>query len=204
MNAEVFWHDDDVLPEERFARNGHRGLTVWFTGLSGSGKSTLANALVRRLFDLGLQAISLDADNLRHGINSDLGFSDSDRTENIRRIGEIATLMSSVGNIVCVSAVSPFRIDRDAVRTVHEVRNLPFMECYVATSLAECQLRDTKGLYERAKSGEVKGLTGVDAPYEEPLNPDITLHTEGRSVEGCVNEILPLVEAMTQMPQIGN
>ena len=171
---DIVWHD---LPSraERWARLGMWGATVWFTGLSGAGKSTLAVEVQRQLVAAGTPATVLDGDNLRHGLTRGLTFSPADRAENVRRVGEAAALVADAGVIALVSLVSPFRADRDAVRAVHDRAGLRFAEVWVATSLERCEARDPKGLYARARAGSVIDLTGVSAPYEEPLDPELVV-----------------------------
>ena len=159
----------------RWERHGLVGATVWFTGLSGSGKSTLADGVAVGLLDLGRPAYVLDGDNVRHGLNSDLDFSPSDRTENVRRIGEVAALMADAGLTVLVPVISPYRVDRDRARTRHEASGLRFVEVFVDTPLAVCEERDPKGLYAKARAGELIGMTGIDAPYEPPPSAELTV-----------------------------
>ena len=172
-SANVVWQAGELSRAERWAAMGAPGATVWLTGLPASGKSTLAAAVEAQLLRAGRAAYVLDGDNLRHGLNGDLGFSAEDRAENVRRTAEVAALIADAG-VVCVAAlVSPYAADRDAAREAHARRDLPFLEIHVATSLAECERRDPKGLYARARAGELTGLTGVDAPYEPPERPDL-------------------------------
>ncbi|MBY0312500.1 MAG: adenylyl-sulfate kinase [Phycisphaerales bacterium] len=174
---------------ERFARLGCVGKTLWMTGLSGSGKSTVAAALERALVDRGVHAYRLDGDNLRHGLNRDLGFSPEHRSENIRRIGEVAKLMAESGCVVIVSVISPYRADRDACRAMHErdaQGSLGFIEVFVDAPLAVCEERDPKGLYRKARAGEITGMTGLDAPYEPPMKAELVLRTAELGVEACV------------------
>ena len=159
----------------RWQRLGVSGATVWFTGLSGAGKSTTADALGALLLHRGIGHYVLDGDNLRHGLNSDLGFSENDRNENVRRLGEVACLMADAGLVSIVAAISPYCAQRDQVRATHAAHGLPFVEVFMDTSLAVCRERDPKGLYARSNSGQLTGLTGVDAPYELPLHPDVVL-----------------------------
>lgn len=173
------WHQEAISRDEMWARTHTRGVTLWFTGLSGSGKSTVANAVARKVFDAGHLATVLDGDNLRFGLNADLGFTDADRVENVRRVGEVAATMASVGMVVLAPVISPFRTGRDDVRRAHERTGVGFFEIHVATSLAVCEERDTKGLYAKARRGELTGMTGVDAPYEEPLSPDLRIDAVG-------------------------
>lgn len=173
---DVVWHDATVDRAARWERHGLSGSTVWFTGLSGSGKSTLADAVATRLFELGRPFYVLDGDNVRHGLNADLGFSSADRTENVRRVGEVAALMADAGLVVLVPVISPYRADRDRVRATHRTAGLAFAEVFVDTPLAECERRDPKGLYARARAGGLIGMTGIDDPYEAPANPELRLN----------------------------
>lgn len=173
-----------VRSDEYAERNGHRGGVLWLTGLPGSGKSTLAFQLERRLFDLGYQVYVLDGDNLRHGLNGDLGFTQDDRTENIRRASEVAALFAQAG-LICIAAfISPYRADRDRARAAS---GEGFYEIYVRASVAECERRDPKGHYKRARAGEIKDFTGVDAPYEPPSAPELIVDTEAYGISECAN-----------------
>ena len=175
MDENVLWHDTAVSRDQRWAAHGLRGATVWFTGLSGSGKSTIANAVAARLLAAGRPAYLLDGDNVRHGLNADLGFSAADRAENVRRIGEVARLMADAGLVVLVPVISPYRADRERVRSAHEVAGLAFAEVFVDTPLELCEPRDPKGLYAKARAGELAGMTGIDDPYQPPASPELTL-----------------------------
>jgi len=179
----VTWHDGEVSREDRQDILRQKGATIWFTGLSGSGKSTIAVALERVLFDMGKLSYRLDGDNVRLGINKNLGFSEADRTENIRRIGEIAKLFGDAGTIALSSFISPYRGDRDEVRALHEAANLNFVEVFVDCSLEEAEKRDPKGLYKKARAGEIKNFTGIDDPYEAPTQPEIHLRTDEMTLE---------------------
>ncbi len=179
----VHWHDGKVSHQERQELLGQRGVTLWFTGLSGSGKSTVAVALEKALIERGKLAYRLDGDNIRMGINKNLGFTAEDRTENIRRIGEISKLFVDSGLIVLSSFISPYAADRQQVRTIHEESDFPFIEIFVDCTLAEAEKRDPKGLYKKARAGEIKGFTGIDDPYEVPANPEIHLHTDQTTLE---------------------
>jgi bifunctional enzyme CysN/CysC len=165
-------------------------MTIWLTGLSGSGKSTIAHELARKLTELGKFAYVLDADNVRHGLNSDLGFTDDDRAENVRRMAEVAKLFASSGAITLVPIISPFASGRQFARLIHTSDNLEFVEVHVATSLAECEKRDTKGLYAQVKAGASIGLSGVNAPYEAPTAPEFSLCANGESLDQCVETLL--------------
>jgi adenylyl-sulfate kinase len=174
-SANVVWQRGHVDREQRWAALGHSGATVWFTGLPASGKSTIAAGLEAHLLSQGRSAYVLDGDNLRHGLNGDLGFSAEDRAENVRRTAEVSALLADAGVVVLVALVSPYRADRAAARAAHERRELPFVEVHVATPLEECERRDPKGLYARARAGELRGLTGVDDPYEPPETAEVVL-----------------------------
>jgi adenylylsulfate kinase len=191
----VTWHDGDISIEDRSALLGQKGATLWFTGLSGSGKSTIAVALEKALFERGKLSYRLDGDNIRLGINKNLGFSAEDRTENIRRIGEIAKLFVDSGVIALSSFISPYRADRDQVRELHRDAGFPFIEVFVDCALAEAERRDPKGLYKKARAGEIKNFTGIDDPYEAPANPEIHLHTDAMSLEDEVAEIINYLES---------
>jgi bifunctional enzyme CysN/CysC len=170
--SDLTWHPGEVAREDRPSR----GATVWLTGLSGSGKSTVAVALERTLVAAGRPAYVLDGDNLRMGLNADLGFSAADRAENVRRVGHVASLLADAGVVALVPLVSPYRVDRDRVRALHSEAGLPFVEVFVDTPLELCEQRDPKGLYKKARAGELKGFTGIDDPYEAPLTPELVLH----------------------------
>ena len=177
---DIVWHESSVTRAERWARLGHEGLTVWFTGLSGSGKSTIADAVAARLLGAGRPAYVLDGDNIRHGLSADLGFSAADRRENVRRVAEVARLIADAGLIALVPLISPYRADRESARAIHAASGLRFVEVFVDTPLATCEQRDPKGLYRRARSGELTGLTGVDDPYEVPEHPELRLASTPR------------------------
>jgi adenylylsulfate kinase len=189
----VHWHEGDITREDRNALLGQKGATLWFTGLSGSGKSTVAVALEGELLRRGHLAYRLDGDNVRLGINKNLGFSAEDRKENIRRIGEIAKLFVDTGVIALSSFISPYREDRDAVRALHEAGGMDFIEVFVDCSLAEAEKRDPKGLYKKARAGEIKNFTGIDDPYEAPSNPEITLRSDQMPLEQEVALLLDLL-----------
>ncbi len=191
MNAEnIFWSEASVTKEKRWARNGHKGCVVWLTGLSGSGKSTLSRIVERELFGRGLQAVVLDGDNLRHGLNSDLGFSPEHRAENIRRVAEVGGLLATAGNVAIIAFISPYRRDRERAREVAHAAGCEFVEVYVDAPLAVCEQRDPKHLYRRARAGEISGFTGIDAPYEAPEHPEIHVHTGEQDIETCREVIL--------------
>lgn len=190
----VHWHHGEITREDRNRLLGQEGATLWFTGLSGSGKSTIAVALEQALYDKGRLSYRLDGDNIRLGINKNLGFSAEDRTENIRRIGEVAKLFVDTGVISLSSFISPYRADRDAVRTLHEESGFAFIEIFVDCSLAAAESRDPKGLYAKARAGEIKNFTGIDDPYEAPAKPEIHLHTDKMSLEEEVGIIINYLE----------
>jgi adenylylsulfate kinase len=190
----ITWHEGEVTRAEREKNLGQRGVTVWMTGLSGSGKSTIAVALEQVLMQRGYHAYRLDGDNIRHGLNKNLGFSAEDREENIRRIGEVTKLFADAGIISITSFISPYKADRDRARKLHEDMGLPFIEVYVAVPLDIAEERDPKGLYKKARAGQLKGFTGIDDPYEEPVNPELHLHTEKLSVAESVQMLLNLLE----------
>ncbi|MGM0873602.1 MAG: adenylyl-sulfate kinase [Bacillota bacterium] len=184
----IVWHNASVTKEERRQKNNYQSYVLWFTGLSGSGKSTVANALARYLFEANIHTYVLDGDNIRHGLNKDLSFTDEDRKENIRRIGEVSKLFVDSGQIVLTAFISPFREDRQQVRDI--LSENEFFEVYVRCSLDECEVRDPKGLYKKARNNEIKHFTGIDSPYEEPENPAIIVDTETQTVEESVKQIV--------------
>jgi adenylylsulfate kinase len=191
----ITWHEGHVTRRERREALGQQGVTIWLTGLSGSGKSTIAVALEQVLMQQGKHAYVLDGDNVRHGLNKNLGFSAEDRAENIRRIGEVTKLFADAGLISITSFISPYRADRDLVRKLHADADLPFLEVYVQTPLEIAEQRDPKGLYKKARAGEIKGFTGIDDPYEEPAKPELVLHTGSQTVEESVRALYELIEA---------
>ena len=186
----VTWHDGEISRENRSEILRQRGATIWFTGLSGSGKSTVAVALESALFNMGKLTYRLDGDNVRLGINKNLGFSEDDRKENIRRIGEIAKLFGDSGVIALSSFISPYKGDRDEVRALHEAAGLNFVEVFVDCSLQEAEKRDPKGLYKKARAGEIKNFTGIDDPYEAPDRAEIHLHTDEMSLQEEVSIVI--------------
>ena len=186
----VTWQEGQISREDRFEILRQQGATIWFTGLSGSGKSTIAVALEQALYDMRKLSYRLDGDNVRLGINKNLGFSEQDRKENIRRIGEIAKLFGDAGTIALSSFISPYKVDRDEVRRLHEAANLTFVEVFVDCSLAVAEERDPKGLYKKARAGEIKNFTGIDDPYEAPTNPEIHLKTDEMTVQQEVSIII--------------
>ncbi|EED33815.1 adenylylsulfate kinase [gamma proteobacterium NOR5-3] len=186
----VHWHEGDITRDHRARLLGHRGATIWFTGLSGSGKSTVAVELEGVLNERGVLAYRLDGDNVRMGINKNLGFSAEDRTENIRRIGEVAKLFADSGIIALSSFISPYVADRDAVRELHAAAGIDFIEVFVDCSLEAAESRDPKGLYKKARAGEIKNFTGIDDPYEAPPAAEIHLHSDSQTLDDEVAQIL--------------
>ncbi len=197
-STNITWHRPLVTQADRDRRNGYRGVVLWFTGLPSSGKSTLAHQTERSLFERGCNAYVLDGDNIRHRLNKDLSFSAEDRTENIRRIGEVANLFSDAGIIVISAFISPYRKDRAQARALNEPGR--FFEVYCKCALETCEERDPKGLYRRARKGEVEEFTGVTAPYEEPEAPEIVVETDRSSLEDCVSQILVFLEGQGVIP----
>ena len=186
--------------QERWARFSFKGATIWFTGLSGSGKSTIAAALERRLVEQGVFAYRLDGDELRRGLNSGLGFSKEDRAENVRRTAEVAALLADSGAVVIASLISPYAADRESCRRIHERAGLGFFEVFVNTPLSVCERRDPKGLYRRARAGEIKGFTGIDDPYEAPTRPDLLLQPAAMELDECVEAALKLLGSGSAIP----
>jgi adenylylsulfate kinase len=186
----ITWHEGHVERADRFTLLNQKGATVWMTGLSGSGKSTVAFTAEHMLVESGKLAYCLDGDNIRHGLNKNIGFSPEDRTENIRRIGEVAKLFADTGVLTFTSFISPYRADRDLVRALHKAADLPFIEVFVRVPLATCEQRDPKGLYKKARAGEIKEFTGISAPYEEPLNPELIIDNDKASATDCASEVI--------------
>ncbi len=197
-STNITWHRPLVTQQDRDKRNGYRGVVLWFTGLPSSGKSTLAHQVERSLFERGCNAYVLDGDNIRHRLNKDLSFSPEDRRENIRRIGEVANLFADSGVIVMAAFISPYREDRDQARALNEPGR--FFEVYCKCSLEACEERDPKGLYRRARKGEVKGFTGISAPYEEPESPELVIETDKHSPDECVSRVLGYLEDQGVIP----
>jgi adenylyl-sulfate kinase len=195
----ITWHDTKIAKREREITNGHKAGVIWLTGLPSSGKSTIAVELQALLFKRGCNVYVLDGDNVRHGLNKNLGFSPEDREENIRRIGEVATLFADAGFLVITSFISPYRKDRDNVRAL--VPEGDFIEVFVNTSVDECAKRDPKGLYAKAKAGEIKQFTGISAPYEEPENPEIIVSTEKETVGESAQYIVEYLERNAYIPK---
>lgn len=192
-HPDIVWHAGEVDVWKRAGTAVGRGVTVLFTGLSGAGKSTIAAAVEEQLVAEGVACYRLDGDNVRHGLNGDLGFSPGDRSENLRRVGEVARLMADAGLVVLVPVIAPYRADRDRMRVIHEAADIAFLEVFVDAPLAVVEDRDTKGLYARARSGELSGMTGVDAPYEAPVAADIVLATADADVAGLVAVVVSAV-----------
>ena len=190
--AEVIWHNTQCDAAARARVKGQRPVCLWLTGLSASGKSTLANALEVKLMESGFHTYLLDGDNVRHGLNKDLGMSDADRAENIRRVGEVARLMTDAGLIAITAFISPFRADRDKVRALFAEGD--FIEVFVDTPLEVCEQRDPKGLYKKARAGQIKEFTGIDSPYEAPLAAELRIDTQGKNVEQCIDEMMAFLE----------
>ncbi|KAB2952712.1 adenylyl-sulfate kinase [Heliorestis acidaminivorans] len=193
MSSNIFWHETVLSKTERQKQKGHQSAILWFTGLSGSGKSTLANAVERKLYERKVHSYLLDGDNIRHGLNKDLGFSDQDRQENIRRIGEVAKLFVDAAVVVLTAFISPFREDREQVREL--VPEGEFIEIYVKCSLEECERRDPKGLYEKARAGKIPFFTGISSPYEEPSAPDLIIETDRLTLEESVDQVVKYLES---------
>ena len=191
-SSNVIYHQVSVTRQRRNKLNGHQSVVLWFTGLSGSGKSTLAHALEEKLFQKGCRTFVLDGDNVRHGLNSNLDFSEKGRTENIRRISEVSKLMLESGLIVMTAFISPINKDRDEARQL--ISNDDFIEIYCKASLETCESRDVKGLYKRARAGEIKNYTGIDSPYESPENPELIIDTDNHSLGESVSIILNFLE----------
>jgi adenylylsulfate kinase len=191
----IAWHEGEISRGDRARILGHQGCTLWLTGLSGSGKSTIGVALEHALIQRGTLAYRLDGDNVRHGLNANLGFSAEDREENIRRVGEVARLFADAGVITISSFISPYQRDRDQVRKVHEESGIPFMEVYIDTPLDVCESRDPKGLYKKARAGEIKGFTGIDDPYEPPVRPEVHIRTDKQSIEQSAVQLIDALKA---------
>jgi adenylylsulfate kinase len=189
----IVWHAATISKQDRHRMNGHKSAVMWYTGLSGAGKSTLANKVEEKLFERGIHTYVLDGDNIRHGLNKGLGFSTEDRRENIRRIGEVAKLFVDAGAFVSTAFISPYREDRDMVRQL--VQNGEFIEVYVNAPLEVCEERDPKGLYKKARAGEIKNFTGIDDPYEAPANAELVINTGEKTLEECAEEVMNYLEA---------
>jgi adenylylsulfate kinase len=188
IDKNVIWHEGHISKEQRTSLKGHKSYILWFTGLSGSGKSTIANALEAKLYELNFHTYLLDGDNVRHGLNADLGFDEDSRVENIRRIGEVSKLFIDSGTIILSAFISPFARDREQVRAL--VKDGEFIEIFIDTSLKTCEQRDPKGIYKKARDGKIKNFTGISSPYEKPTQPDIHIKTDLQTIEESVNQIL--------------
>lgn len=188
----IVWHRAQVMKHDRHRLNGHKSAILWFTGFSGAGKSSLSVAVEKELHKRGIRTYVLDGDNIRHGLNRNLGFTPEDRTENIRRIGEVSKLFVDAGVLTLTAFISPYRMDRDMVREM--VEDGEFVEIYVKCALAECERRDPKGLYKKARNGEIKGFTGIDAPYEPPQNPELIVETDQESLRESVERVLSYLQ----------
>ncbi|ANE56298.1 MULTISPECIES: adenylyl-sulfate kinase [Methylomonas] len=200
VDKHVVWHHARINRAQRAALNGHRSAILWFTGLSGAGKSTLAHAVEERLHELGCRTFVLDGDNVRQGLCADLGFSDQDRRENIRRIAEVAKLMLEAGIITLTAFISPFQVERLQARQLVAAND--FIEIYCSCDLAVCEQRDTKGLYQKARQGEIKWFTGISSPYEVPLHPDLIVETGRDSLDDCVDRVMEFlaVRGVIELP----
>lgn len=190
--SNIVWHHYRVSKQERHLQNHHKSCVIWLTGLSGSGKSTIANALDQKLYQLGIRSYVLDGDNIRHGLNQDLGFQKCDRAENIRRIGEVAKLFVDSGTIVLTAFISPFRADREIAKKLFPTEE--FLEVYVKCPLSICENRDPKGLYRKARNGEIPDFTGISSPYEPPQNPDAIIETNQTTIEQSVDNLIKILK----------
>ncbi len=199
MTNNIITHNFSISKKERNLINGHNSFVIWFTGLSGSGKSTIANKVEVKLFEQKVRTYILDGDNIRKGLNNGLGFSKEDRKENLRRIAEVSKLFVEAGTVVVASFISPLKVDRDLVKEVIGTEN--FFEIYVNTSLDVCERRDVKGLYKKARAGEIKNFTGISSPYEAPVNPDIEIKTEEENLEVSTNRIVDFLKAKLEIKQ---
>lgn len=191
MSKNIIPHNYQVSKKDRITSNKHSSFLLWFTGLSGSGKSTIANVVEQKLYEKGIKTYTLDGDNIRKGINNDLSFSPEDRTENIRRIAEVSNLMIDAGLVVLAAFVSPYKKDRENIKSI--VKDVNFVEIFVNTSIEECERRDVKGLYKKARAGEIKNMTGISAPYEAPEHPDIEIKTENESIDAAAQRIVDYI-----------
>jgi adenylylsulfate kinase len=199
MKENIIPHSYQISKSDRQVLNDHNSFLIWFTGLSGSGKSTIANVVEQELHKQGIKTYTLDGDNIRKGINNDLSFAPEDRTENIRRIAEISNLMIDAGLVVLAAFVSPYKKDRENIRSI--VKDVNFVEVFINTSVEECERRDTKGLYKKARAGEIKNMTGISAPYEAPENPDIEIKTEEETIEHAVRRIVDYINNKLKLDQ---
>ncbi len=194
LTPDIVWHEGELTREQRWQKLRTKGATLWLTGLSASGKSTIAAAIERLLVERGVSAYRLDGDNIRHGLSSNLGFSAADRAENIRRIGEVAKLFADSGAIAIASFISPYREDRDLCRKLHSQSQLPFFEVFIDTPLEVCEARDPKGMYRRARKGEIKNFTGISDPYEAPLTPELVVKAGEWPLAQCAEACLALLD----------
>jgi len=192
-STNIVWEQSLITRQDREKLNGHQSFVLWFTGLSGSGKSTLAHAVEKKLYESGCHTFVLDGDNVRHGLSSNLSFSEDDRKENIRRIGEAAKLMTEAGIIALTAFISPFRVDREMVRNLFP--HGEFVEIYCNAALEVCENRDVKGLYKKARAGEIKNYTGIDSPYEAPINPEISVATGSDELELCAEQVMETLKS---------
>lgn len=199
-STNVVWHAATISRADREAQNNHKSAILWFTGLSGAGKSTLAHAVEDRLHQMGCRTFVIDGDNVRHGLCGDLGFSAEDRTENIRRVGEVAKLFTEAGVLALTAFISPFRADRDRVRKM--VNDGDFVEIYCDADLSVCEERDVKGLYQKARAGQIPEFTGISSPYEAPDNPEIVVKTGTQSLETCVDEVIQALAQKGIIPAV--
>ncbi len=193
MNENIVWHEHTVSKQQKHQLKGHKSCVLWYTGLSGSGKSTIANAVEAKLFELGKHTYTLDGDNVRHGLNGDLTFSDKDRVENIRRIGEVSKLFIDAGLIVSTAFISPFKSDRQQARDL--LTSGEFIEVFIDTPIEVCEQRDPKGLYQKARAGEIKNFTGIDSAYELPESPEVHVKTAEQTIEQSVQQIISYLVA---------
>ncbi len=198
VSSNIVWHDSHFDRADRWERLGVRGATIWFTGLSGSGKSTVAVEVERMLLERGQPTYMLDGDNLRHGLNGDLGFSAADRTENVRRVSEVARLFADAGVVALVPLVSPYRVDRDRAREIHAAADLTFLEVFMDTPLEIAEARDPKGLYKLAREGKIENFTGISDPYEAPEKPELTLTPDGGDPATMASLVLALLDERDQ------
>jgi len=196
----IVWHATTITKQDRHRVNGHKSAILWYTGLSGAGKSTLANKVEEKLFERGIHTYVLDGDNIRHGLNKGLGFSTEDRKENIRRIGEVSKLFVDAGAFVSTAFISPYREDRDMVRQL--VNDGEFIEIFVNAPLDVCEERDPKGLYKKARAGEIKNFTGIDDPYEAPENAELIIYTGEKTLEECAAEVISYLESNGYMEEM--
>lgn len=199
MKENIITHNYQVSKTDRQEKNKHKSFLLWFTGLSGSGKSTIANVVEQELYKLGVKTYTLDGDNIRKKINSDLTFTPEDRTENIRRIAEISNLMIDAGLVVLAAFVSPYKKDREDIRNI--VKDVNFVEIFINTSVEECERRDVKGLYKKARAGEIKNMTGISAPYEVPDKPDVEIKTEKETIKDAVDRIVNYINPKLKLDQ---